>query len=209
MSMKAKEPFWEDAYRDPSAPSVFGAVSEEIRALLPKLLSASTVLDLGCGDGRNALFLLEHGMTIDAIPISQNTIAKLKAKATVYEDRMRVAVMDARSYVPEHQFDLIIAHGILHLLPRQDWSRLIVHLKDMTKPAGFHIVAVFTDSLPPPDHLALFMSGLFRERELMELYSDWNVELFHSYILEDEQPGGARHRHPVNRFVAQIPWECP
>ena len=203
--MEAKQPFWEDAYRDPAAPSVFGAVSVEIRSLLPKLPPESTILDLGCGDGRNALFLLEHGMIVAAIDISQNAISKLQFKARAYGNRIRTAVTDARNYVPEHPFDLIIAHGILHLLPRPDWSRLIVRLKEKTKPAGFNVVAVFTDSLPPPVDLDPFMPGLFHEGELMAHYRDWNVELFQSYILEDEHSGGVCHRHPINKVVAQKP----
>ncbi len=203
MAKEPKEPFWETVYRDPGAPGLFGAASDEIRQLLPKLAPESAVLDLGCGDGRNALFLLEQGMAVTAVDISQSAIAKLRSKGAVYKDRLRTDVLDARDYVPEHQFDLIIAHGILHLLPRPDWSRLIQRLKEATKPEGFNVVAVFTDSLPPPEDLSPFTQGLFHEGELLSHYQNWKVDLFRSYIKEDEHPGGFRHRHPINKIVAR------
>ena len=203
MSRGGRKPFWEAAYQDPQASSVFGPVSDEIKQLLPKLPPQAEVLDLGCGDGRNALFLIEQEMIVTAVDNSQNAIAKLTSKAGAYADRLRIHVVDVRDYVPEHSFDAIIAHGILHLLPRPDWSRLIQRMKEMTKPLGFNVVAVFSDSLPPPDDLSPFAIGLFREGELLDQYSDWNVELFDSLIKEDQHPGGVRHRHPVNKIVAQ------
>ncbi|MBP1775532.1 MAG: hypothetical protein H6Q86_1538, partial [candidate division NC10 bacterium] len=47
------------------------------------------------------------------------------------------------------------------------------------------------------------MLGLFREGELLEQYAGWRIALHRSYVLEDEHPGGIRHRHPVNKIVAQ------
>jgi tellurite methyltransferase len=202
--MKKKPvPFYETEYRDTQGPSVFGEVSEEIRQLLPKLPPQSVVLDLGCGDGRNTLFLLEQGMAVTAIDVSQNAIAKLESRASGCGNRLKTDVMDVRDFVSKHLFDLIIAHGVLHLLPRQDWTQLIVRMKEMTKPAGFNVAAVFTDLLPPPEDLKPFMPGLFRERELLDYYEDWHVELFSSYVKEDEHAGGLRHRHPINKIVAR------
>jgi SAM-dependent methyltransferase len=65
------EPFWEAGYSDAAAPGVFGPPSEEIRSVVARLPAAARVLDLGCGDGRNALLLLERGFRVTAIDVSQ------------------------------------------------------------------------------------------------------------------------------------------
>jgi len=205
MGRKAKEPFWEAAYRDPSTTSVFGSVSEEIRQVTARLPTGGEVLDLGCGEGRNTLFLLEQGMSVTAVDISANAITKLKSQAVKHGDQLRTEIQDVRAYRFAKQFDLIIAHGLLHLLPRSDWSRIIRFMKQHTKPLGFNIVAVFTDLLPPPEDLRPFTLGLFREGELKSQYLSWNIVLCSSYILDDEHPGNVRHRHPVNKIVAQKP----
>jgi hypothetical protein len=47
--------------------------------------------------------------------------------------------------------------------------------------------------------------GLFREAELFERYDGWDIVLSKSYVLEDQHPGGSRHRHPINKIVARKP----
>ena len=199
------EPFWEAAYRELAAPSAFGSPSEEIETLVPKLPAAAKVLDLGCGDGRNALFLLAHGFHVTAVDASSAAVAKLVVKGQSFGDRLRARVGDARHYSVPGPFDLVVAHGLLHLMPRPDWSRLLKEMRQQTAPLGYNVVAVFTDALAAPPDLAPFMLGLFREGELFHEYQDWRIDLRRSYVLDDEHPGGVRHRHPINKIVAQKP----
>jgi tellurite methyltransferase len=199
------EPFWNSAYRDKDAPSVFGSPSEEICSLVAKLRGEATVLDLGCGDGRNALFLLEQGFHVTAVDVSGSAIEKLCHRAGHNRERLATHVSDAREFRLGGPYDLIVAHGLLHLIPREDWTRLVKALQQQTAPLGYNVVAVLTDALPPPADLEPFMLGLFREGELLDQYAGWAVELHRSYVLHDEHPGGVRHRHPVNKIVAQKP----
>ena len=108
-----------------------------------------------------------------------------------------------RGYTFERDYDLIVAHGSLHLIEREHWTRLIDKIKAHTRDGGYNVVAVFTDVIPPPVDLKDFHVGLFSEGELFEFYRDWEVLLRRSYILEDEHPGGIRHRHPINKVVAR------
>ena len=197
------EPFWEAGYRDAIGPSVFGPPSKEIMELVPKLPADAKALDLGCGDGRNALYLLERGIRVTAVDVSANAVARLTAQAEAYGHRLIAEVADVRLYRIAERFELVTAHGVLHLMPRPDWHRLICNMQEHTAPLGYNVVAVFTDALPPPDDLRPFMAGLFREGELREQYQGWNVRDYRSYVLEDEHPGGVRHRHAVNKIVAQ------
>ena len=197
------EPFWETGYADTGGPSVFGSPSEEMHVVVGKLPAAARVLDLGCGDGRNALFLLQHGLRVTAVDISAKAVAKLAVNARAYAELLHAEVADVREHSLRGPYDLIIAHGLLHLMPRVDWSRLMDGIQSDTAPHGYNVVAVFTDALPPPADLEQFMLGLFREGELLERYAGWRVVLYRSYVLEDEHPGGVRHRHPVNKIVAQ------
>lgn len=118
---------------------------------------------------------------------------------------MRTEIKDVRTCRFAKKYDLINAHGLLHLLPRSEWSRIIHFMQDYTKPLGFNVVAVFTDLFPPPEDLRPFTLGLFREGELKSQYLGWHILLWSSYILEDAHPGNVQHRHPVNKIVAQKP----
>ena len=44
--------------------------------------------------------------------------------------------------------------------------------------------------------------GPFKEGELARIYAGWRQEQATSYVLEDEHPGGVRHRHAIDKVVA-------
>ncbi|MCP4538768.1 MAG: methyltransferase domain-containing protein [Chloroflexi bacterium] len=162
-------------------------------------------MDLGCGEGRNALFLAENGLDVTAVDISARGIEKLNHLAHAQGLAMQTRVQDMRDYVFEEQFDLIISHGCLHFIERTDWESLLEQFKAHTKPGRYNVVAVFSDTIKPPDDLKAFCVGLFCEGELFKHYGDWITHVEKSYVLEDQHPGGAEHRHPINKVVAQKP----
>jgi tellurite methyltransferase len=201
--MVDKEPFWESSYRSNEQSSTFGAPSSEIVELAGVMPEPADVLDLGCGDGRNALYLAEQGHLVTAVDVSEAAIHKLSRSAQEASISINAEIQDMRRYDFQQDFDLIIAHGSLHLIPRPDWATLIARIKKHTRAGGHNIVAVFTDVLPPPEDLKPFQVGLFREHELFEQYRDWEILLARSYVLEDSHPGGIHHRHPINKLVAR------
>lgn len=137
--------------------------------------------------------------------ISHAAIAKLATFAERENLSVEASVCDLRGYQIEGAYDLVIAHGCLHLLSRPHWARLLSEAKGHTRTLGYNVVVVFTDAIPPPDDLRLWMIGLFREAELFSYYSDWTVLTALSYVLDDEHPGGIRHRHPINKLIARRP----
>jgi len=197
-------PFWEKAYADLHTPT-FGGPSQEVRDIALEFRPGAKVLDLGCGEGRNALFLAECGFDVTAVDISESGIRKLSALAQERNLDIHSEVVDMRDYQFPHSFDLITSHGCLHLVERASWQRLISLFKAHTKPGGINIIVVFTDVIPPPGDLEDFCLGLFHEGELVSMYADWDIILQRSYTFEDEHPGSPRHTHPVNKLVARKP----
>jgi tellurite methyltransferase len=198
------DPPWEKGYTDLST-KTFGGPSVEIRELAVQMPRDATVLDMGCGEGRNALFLAKKGFDVTAVDISKSGIRKLRVLADSEGIKICTEVADMCRYSFSNEFDLIISHGCLHLVERTQWQQLINRFKTYTAPGGANVVAVFTDAIPPPADLAEHCHGLFEEGELFSLYSDWDIELQKSYTFEDEHPGSPRHMHPVNKIVARKP----
>jgi tellurite methyltransferase len=204
-----EQPFWEVTYDDLEAADAFGAPSEEFCELVLRLQHGAAVLDLGCGEGRNALFLAANGCRVTALDISEAGIRKLRRRAQAQNLAVDAHVKDLRSYTIAGEYDLIIAHGVLHLLEPIHRNALIAQMQMQTKPGGYNVAVAFTDTLPSPEDLAPFTIGLFREGELFERYAGWDLLRATSYVLEDKHPGGIRHRHPINKLVARRPAAWP
>ena len=196
-------PFWENAYSQLNAADTFGEPAKELAQFLNLLPLGGSALDLGCGEGRNALYLAEHGFKVTAVDISVAGIKKLNYLAHQSGLSITAEVQDMKNYTFHRSYDLIIAHGSLHLIEREHWAPLIHRIKAHTIVGGYNVLVVFTDTIPAPDDLKEFHLGLFREGELFELYNDWHILLRRSYVLEDEHPGNIKHRHPINQLVAR------
>ncbi len=202
------DPFWNRAYRDGSSP--FGKPSEEVvrlaagdRELIAK---GARILVAGCGDGRHALYLAKEGFVVDAFDISPDAVAHVRANATPGL-HLRAWQADLDGVELADQYDWVIAHGMLHMVPDPARDKAMARLRAQTHPGGIHVVAVFTDTIPPPPDLAPLHVALFSEGELFEQYraAGWELLETRSYVLEDEHPGGIRHRHPINKLVARAP----
>ncbi len=200
-----KRPFWEKSYKRIGCADTFGGgkPSPELYGLVNRLPQGAKVLDLGCGEGRNSLFFAENGLDVTAVDISEAGIAKLRHLADRKGLFVVTEVQDMRSYIFKDSYDLIVAHGCLHLIERECWMSLLDKIRTHTNPGGYNVIAVFTDKIPPPDDIKEFTVGLFHERELFQLYEGWRIILQESYEFDDEHPDSLKHRHAANKLVAQ------
>ena len=71
------KPFWEDEYLNKEK-STFGNPSKEVKEFVPYLKKDAKILDVGCGDGRHALYLASLGFQVDAFDLSKNAIEKIE-----------------------------------------------------------------------------------------------------------------------------------
>ena len=103
------EKFWEDHYRGRAKrPSVRpGAVLAEVAGPL----TPGSALDLGCGEGGDAVWLATRGWRVTAVDVSETALeraAEHAAQAGV-GDRVNVARHDLGRSFPEGEFDLVSA----------------------------------------------------------------------------------------------------
>ena len=203
----SKEPFWEESYRRGGRLDTFGGgkPSPDVVSAAAGLQPRSRVLDLGCGEGRNAIYLASLGHRTHASDISEAGIAKLRSVAVGTGIEVEAVTCDMREYELPYRLDLIVCQGCLHLIPRPDWQAMIQRMKQATVIGGQNVVGVFTDTVPePPDQEGL-MVGLFREGELEEQYSDWVIIDSTSRVFKHEHPDGPRHRHAANALTSRKP----
>ena len=161
--MDRKKPFWEESYKRPGKLDTFGAgrPSESVVRAVSFVPAGGRALDIGCGEGRNALYLAGLGYLTSAFDISVSGINKLRETAKQKNLDIDASVCDMREYRFPHPFDLVVCQGCLHLIERQKWESLIPCMKEFTTPGGYNVVGVFTDTVPEPEDQRGLMVGLF------------------------------------------------
>ena len=195
------KPFWENTYKHKEY-STFGEPSIEVKQIAQRLKKSSKILDIGCGEGRHSIFLASLGFHVDAFDISENGINKLKHIVKEKKLDINAKISSITDYEFSNRYDFIIAHGVLHLIKREDWEPLIDKMKMYTNLNGVNVIVVFIDKIPIPEDLREFCIGLFKDGEIKQIYNDWEIELYKSYIFQDEHPGSIKHTHAVNKLVA-------
>ncbi len=193
-------PFWENEYCN-NKTFVFGKPSKEVVDSVPYLKKGARILDVGCGDGRHAIYLAKLGFKVDAFDLSQNAINKLNGLKG--ELPISTMVCDIEDFPFKTSYDCIIIHGVLQFVSKQRQKRIIELLKKWTNSNGFHLIAVFTNEVPIPDDLKSIMIGVFSKQEIKEYYQDWTIVDFKEVIFQDEHENGLKHTHAMNKMIAR------
>ena len=88
------------------------------------LVRKGPVLDLGGGNGRNALFFAKLGFEVDYVDVSKTYSKRLRKHTEEYGLDLTAHNMDIREFeIPEKRYTLIIASKILQLFPKAPNSK--------------------------------------------------------------------------------------
>lgn len=197
-------PFWEEAYQNMENITFSSKPNKTIQEIEELLKKDCNILEVGCGEGQNVLYLAKKGYcNIDAFDLSEYGIAKLKKLCEMQEVDMNAFVDDLTTYTFDKMYDLVMSFGTLHFVSKKGWTEFINRAKVHTNIGGIHIMQIFTDTVPASDDIAPFAIGLAKDEEIKQLYYDWEILQFQSYVFEDEHPNVPKHLHASNKIVAR------
>jgi len=164
-----------------------------------------SLLDLGCGEGRDAVHFARHEYDVTGVDISKNGLAKTDLLAKEFQVSINTIEADIKKYQLKKLYDVIFSSGTLHYLPPKKRKERFEHLKKMTKISGYNAFSVFVEKpfiAKAPDaekEVFLFQSG-----ELMSYYHDWEI-IYITEEIHDCNSGGVEHKHAANRIIARKP----
>jgi 2-polyprenyl-3-methyl-5-hydroxy-6-metoxy-1,4-benzoquinol methylase len=100
------------------------------------------VLDLGCGQGRDALFIARKGHRVVGVDVSETGISQMLEDARKEDLNVDGMVADIVEFEPEGEYDVILLDRVLHMLKDND-DRLAVleTVSRHTKLGGFVLIA--------------------------------------------------------------------
>lgn len=192
---------WENTYS--SSQDFFGKEPSELAvSALPTLKEhdVKTVLELGCGQGRDTWYLARSGFKVTALDYSESGICQMKetAKRERLEHVVTTKVHDAREPLPmpEASFDAVYSPMFFTMeFTEEEVSRMLEDCRRVLKPGGLNIYSVRNDHDP---HFGKFeprgkdmwknpmgfVVHFFSEEKIKRLSNGWDI----LWIKEFEDP---------------------
>jgi len=161
--------WWNRFYTDRSRPIPFFVPKpdENLASYLDRgLIEPGRALDLGCGPGRNALYLASRGFRVDAVDLAPNAIEWARDRARESGAEVAFHCGDAfAGAVPDGPYDLIVDSGCLHhLAPHRRISYLA--LIDRVLAPGGHLALTCFAPVGGQSGTELPDEALYRDRSL-------------------------------------------
>ncbi|MGI5502395.1 class I SAM-dependent methyltransferase [Lentzea sp. CA-135723] len=104
------------------------------------VLTPGRALDVGCGPGRNALFLARRGFQVDAVDISATAITWARERSA----GLGVGFQHGDAFATEGSYDLIYDSGCFHHLPPHRRVGYLALLDRALVPGGHFALTCFT-----------------------------------------------------------------
>lgn len=180
-SQAAAGQYWSDRLSDPGHPLAHQLPDENLVSWVNQLFSGQMnglrVLDIGAGNGRNALWLATRGAMVTAVDIAKELLAQYQGKQGI-----ETVVADfVRDSVPEGPYDLIYDSGCFHHIPPHRRETYISKVRSLVvKPSQlFGITTFFSDVLSVAgDDMAItqpeiFNGYTFSIAQLVAMFEPW------------------------------------
>ena len=170
-------------------------VVRQVADLLPQ---SATVLDVGAGQGANALYLAERGFTVEAVDVSDEAVAQMSEEAIERGiQKFSTRVTDGKTDLIREKYDLIISTYMFHHVTPEVAVELLDAMKENTNAQGFNILSVWLNKGIVFDRseakgLSRFFPG---PGALQKLYTGWDIRMYKEserstgVQLEDGTPG--------------------
>jgi SAM-dependent methyltransferase len=163
-------------------------------------------LDLGAGEGADAIRLALMGYDVDAVEISSVAATKMRRFADEAGVRLRIWNTDVAGFAPTGPYDVVVCNGLLHYIA--DKPAVVRRMQNATIAGGLNAVSLWSTFTPVPE--AHRVAPVYCEDEdgvLIRLYAGWRHELlyFERNKLEKSHRDLEPHRHSYIKLIAHKP----
>ncbi len=99
------------------------------------------ILDIGCGQGRDALFIARQGHHVTGVDLSPAAISDLQKDAAREGLRIEGVVADITTYTPTGMFDVVLIDRTLHMLDADPRHSVLERLTQHVAASGHLLIA--------------------------------------------------------------------
>jgi tellurite methyltransferase len=199
--------WWREPYRYSPNPEDYTRsllAQQTLRALGDR--TQGRVLDIGAGEGADAIRLAVLGYEVDAVEVSPVGAEKIKRFAAEANVKVRVTAADVQDYTPEGLYDVVICNGVLHYV--EDKHSVISLMQQATCAGGINVISLWSTYTPVPechDFVPIYSDD--EDGVVTGRYQDWPKEFIY---FERNKPEVAHsdlppHQHSHIKFIARNP----
>ncbi len=201
---------WNKFYRKEKNPFGTEPNSAVVYACEHAYLFPGTVLELGVGYGRNALYLAKEGFSVVGVDFSSVAIRRLDryARERRVKSRVRGVVEDVTKFKFRRSYDNVVSTFMLHCIEKETSLGILEKAKRHTRVGGAHVIVsmlnrgpfydAYTEDMPDGHFLA--------PRELKRIYSrdGWNVVRYSEFTVEThtKDKKGMPYQQPAAGVIA-------
>ena len=167
--------------------------SEVLEAM--QTVKQGKALDLGCGQGRNALFLAQQGFDVTAVDQNELALEILQSIVEQEDLEMPVGLYDINSASIGQAYDFIVSTVVLMFLQADRIPAIIQNMQEQTTVGGYNLIVCAMDTEDYP--CSVNFPFTFKEGELADYYKDWEL------VKYNENPGHL-HRRDENGNRIQL-----
>ncbi len=177
-------------------------VNDFVKESINRLPRNARILDLGCGEGGNALLLAKNGFDVVAIDIKKPSITKLKASAAEEGLKIEAIAGDIETYLQNcKEFDVIFGINILQFINSKKVSSVIKNIKRKTVAGGLNIISSFIAKDKSQKSIVISKWWyLFYKNELAAAYKDQNILFYEEKIVSAR----GHDKKPTKNFIVKM-----
>ena len=164
------------------------------------------LLDVGCGEGKDAVFFARNGYQVTAFDVADAGLEKAQALADQSGVDLTLFRANVLDYRLDEAFDVIFSSGVLNYVPGDLRLEILTDYQDHTNENGIHALNAFVKKpfiADPPEREPA--STTWKSGELATHYSDWYLHAMKEVIF-DCNSSGVPHKHCMSVLIAQ---KCP
>lgn len=107
--------------------------------ILPHLKSGKSLLDLGCGNGRDSIYFMECGLQVTGIDASEEAINKLNALGMENSNFICDDFVSSKALY-QLQYDYIYSRWTMHAISERQEDELLWNVSDALKEGGLFFI---------------------------------------------------------------------
>ncbi|GGE29756.1 SAM-dependent methyltransferase TehB [Streptococcus himalayensis] len=149
-----------------------GAVHSEV-VEVAEHLDFEKVLDLGCGSGRNSLYLAKAGASVTAVDKNELALAQLSELASQENVELDIQTYNIEEAALTDMYDLIVSTVVFMFLNPESIPDVLYNMQESTKIGGYNLIVCAMDTTSHPCSVSFPFT--FKEGELKAYYQDWEL----------------------------------